>query len=358
MRSIYHTILEKIRSGSGIVVATVVQTAGSTPQKPGSSALFSDQGLLAGTVGGGMLEGEVEHIAESVLISGISDHFYFNLDSEQGSDGAICGGEARVLVDANPSAHISCLEEMEASLSGRKGGFLLTGIGQKHDQGRTIRRYWIDSTSDEDLPAGMDPAFKKVVQSHLKQAERYGFTGIDLTTIPDHQVKMAFLEHIKPMPRLIIAGGGHIGKALAHLASLLEFEVSVVDDRSEFASKKHIPDADNLIIKDISEALKEENPGPDTYIVIVTRGHSHDGEALKACIGSNAAFIGMIGSSNKVEIMKKQFLEEGWATPEQWSSVYTPIGLPIGSKTVQEIAISIAAQLIEVRNKKRLSYGK
>ena len=358
MRSIYHTILEKIRSGSGIVLATVVQTAGSTPQKPGSSALFGEKGLLAGTVGGGMLEGEVQHIAESVLISGISDHFYFNLDSEQGSDGAICGGEAWVLVDADPAAHLNCLEEMELSLSRREEGKLLTVVSQKHDQGRSIRRYWIAASSPDNLPAGMDPAFKEVVESHLKNAVSHGYTGIDLSTMPDHQVKMAFLDDFKAMPRLIIAGGGHIGKALAHLASLLEFEVSVVDDRPEFASKAHIPDADHLLVKDIGEALLELNPDSDTYIVIVTRGHSHDGEALRACIRSNAAFIGMIGSTNKVGILKRQFLDEGWASPDQWASVYTPIGLPIGSKTVQEIAISIAAQLVEVRNNKKESDGK
>jgi len=357
MRSIYHTILEQIRSGSKTVLATVVNTAGSTPQKPGSSALFGEQGLLAGTVGGGMLEGEVQHIAESVMISGASDHFYFNLDSEQGDEGAICGGEAGVLVDANPSAHLATLEEMEYSLSIRAEGFLLTVVSQKHDQGRSIRRYWINSTRAEDLPGGMEPAFKKVVESHLKQAIRYGFTGIELQSLPAHQVKMAFLEHIKPMPHLVIAGGGHVGKALAHLGTLLEFEVSVVDDRPEFASREHIPDADHLVLKEIGEAMKELEPGTDTYIVIVTRGHTHDGEALRACIGSDAAFIGMIGSKHKVGIMKNQFLEEGWATPEQWSSVHTPIGLPIGSKTVQEIAISIAAQLVEVRNRNKASHG-
>jgi xanthine dehydrogenase accessory factor len=358
MRSIYHTILDQIRSGSGIVLATVVQTAGSTPQKPGSSALFGENGLLAGTVGGGVLEGEVQHIAESVLISGISDHYYFNLDTDQDSEGAICGGEARVLVDADPAAHLSSLEEMQLSLSGRKEGFLLTVVSQKHDKGRTIRRYWMNASTPDYLPAGMDSAFSKLVESHLKQAVRHGFTGIDLSTVPDHQVQMAFLEHFKAMPRLIIAGGGHIGKALAHLASLLEFEISVVDDRPEFASKEHIPDADHLLVKDIGEGLKELNPDPDTYIVIVTRGHSHDSEALRACIGSKAAYIGMIGSTHKVEIMKNQFLDAGWATPEQWSSVYTPIGLSIGSRTVQEIAISIAAQLVEIRNKKKKSDGK
>jgi xanthine dehydrogenase accessory factor len=357
MRSIYQTILEQIRSGSKTVLATVVDTTGSTPQKPGSSALFDENGLLAGTVGGGMIEGEVQHIAESVLISGASDHFYFNLDSDQGDEGAICGGEAGVLVDADPSLHLAALEGLEPALSIDDEGFLLTVVSQKYDQGRSIRRYWINSARSEGLPKGMDQAFKEVVESHLKQALRYGFIKIDLQTLPEHQVKMAFLEHIKPMPTLLIVGGGHIGKALAHLGTLLEFEVSVVDDRPEFASREHIPDADHLIVGEVGDALHELKPGAGTFIVIVTRGHRHDGEALRACIGSDAAFIGMIGSTHKVGIMKKQFLEEGWATLEQWSAIHTPIGLSIGSKTVQEIAISIAAQLVEIRNLKKESHG-
>ena len=249
-------ILDQIRSGSGIVVATVIQTAGSTPQKPGSSAIFGEHGLLAGTVGGGLLEGEVQQIAESVLISGISDHYYFNLDNDHDSEGAICGGEARVLVDADPAAHLSCLEKMELSLSRREEGFLLTLVGQNHEQGKTIRRYWINDSLPDHLPAGMDPAFRNLVGTHMKQAVRLGFTGIDLSTVPDHQIEIAFLEHCKPVPRLIIAGGGHVGKALAHLASLLEFDVSVVDDRPEFASKVHISDANHLLVKDMGEELK------------------------------------------------------------------------------------------------------
>jgi len=357
MRSIYHNILEQIRSGSKVILATVVQTTGSTPQKPGSSALFGEPGLLAGTIGGGPLEDEVQHIAESVLISGYSDYFFFNLDTKLGSDGAICGGEARVLVDADPSAHIAALEMMESSLAMRSEGKLLTVVSQKFEQGRTIRRYWISSSGSEGL-VGMDPVFKELVESRLKEAEEKGFAGIDLKSVPDHQVKMAFLEHISPLPRLVIVGGGHVGQALAHLGSLLEFEISVLDDRSEFASKDHIPDADHLVVKEVGEALIGMQPGPDTYIVIVTRGHMLDGEALRACIGSEAAYIGMIGSKHKVSVMKKQFLDEGWVTPEQWSAIHTPIGLPIGSVTVQEIAISIAAQLVEVRSRKKESHGK
>jgi xanthine dehydrogenase accessory factor len=351
MRSIHHNILEQIRSGTGAALATVVRASGSTPQKPGSSALFSERGLLAGTVGGGVLEGEVQHIAESVMISGASDHFYFNLDSDQYSDGAICGGEAEVLIDATPASHVAVLEKMEESLSRHDEGYLLTGVSKKQDSGRTIRRYWISGSGPEDLPIDMDPAFKKVIRDHQKHAERYGFIEIDLSTVP-HQVEMAYLEHIKPMPHLLIAGGGHIGKALAHLGSLLEFEVTVVDDRPEFASADHIPDADHLVVREIGPAIGDMKIGPDTYIVLVSRGHKHDGEALRACIGSGATYIGMIGSHHKLGIMKKLFLDEQWATHEQWKAIHTPIGLDIGSKTVQEIALSIAAQLVEVRNRK------
>jgi xanthine dehydrogenase accessory factor len=352
MRSIHHKLLELIRSGSGSVIATVIRTAGSTPQKPGSTALFGEKGLLAGTIGGGLLENEVQHIAESVMISGISDHFYFNLDSEQDPAGAICGGEAEVLVDAEPSRHLAVLEEMENTLSGHRDGFLLTVIITKNAKGRLIKRYWIKNPGDDHLPAGLEPAFKDMIRDHFTQAIKYGFIEIGLKKHPVHEVEMAFLEHIHPLPHLVIAGAGHIGKALAHLGSLLEFEVTVVDDRPEFANVGLIPDADRLVVKPIGPAIKEIDPGEDTYIVIVTRGHNHDGEALRACIRSDAAYIGMIGSRHKVEILRTQFLKEGWANPEQWSAIHAPIGLDIGSITVQEIATSIAAQLVEIRHSK------
>lgn len=358
MRQIYHTLLEQIRSGSRIVLATVVHTAGSTPQKPGSSAIFSEDGLLAGTVGGGMLEEEIRHIAESTLISGISDHFYFNLEGEPGSEGSICGGEAVVLVDADPAAHVDSLEQMEKSLAGRTGGFLFTGVSHSHDQGRTIRRLWISRNGVNDFPADADKAFKKLVKAHLDQAEKDGFTEVDLSSLTDHAVEMAYLEHISPLPQLVIAGAGHVGRALTHLGSLLSFEVTVIDDRPEFASAEQVPDADHLMVRHPGAALKEFDPGPDTYIIIATRGHALDGEALKSCIGSGAAYIGMVGSRRKAEQMKKQFLQEGWATEDQWSSIYTPVGLPLGSRTVEEIAISIAAQLVEVRNHKKGVDGK
>ena len=359
MRSIHHTILEQIRKGSITVLATVVRASGSTPQKPGSAALFGEERLLAGTVGGGLLEGEVQHIAKNVMISGFSDQFYFNLDSDQEEEGAICGGEAEVLIDAHPEAHLKAMEAMEESLSARKQGFMLTMVNKKHEQGRIIQRYWLTISARQDLPAGLnlpsslDPAVKESITAQIKDTIRYGFKEIEFQHSHQGQVEMAYLEHIQAMPHLVIAGAGHVGKALAHMGALLEFEVTVIDDRAEFANPDNIPDADHFVVREIGPAMEELEAGSDTFIVIVTRGHTHDAEALKPCIGANAAYIGMIGSTHKVGLMKKKFMEEKWATPEQWESIYTPIGLAIGSKTVEEIAISIAAQLVEVRSRKK-----
>jgi xanthine dehydrogenase accessory factor len=151
----------------------------------------------------------------------------------------------------------------------------------------------------------------------------------------------------------VIVGAGHIGRALAHLANLLDFEVTIIDDRSEFANSDNIPEADHIIVNDIGESLKKFKKNNDTYVVIVTRGHKDDAAALKPCIGSDLAYTGMIGSVNKIASMRVNFIESGWATAEQWDTVHTPVGLDIRSRTVEEIAVSIAAQLVLVRNSKK-----
>jgi xanthine dehydrogenase accessory factor len=129
--------------------------------------------------------------------------------------------------------------------------------------------------------------------------------------------------------------------------------VTVVDDRPEFANSGNIPDADTLITGDIAEAMEKIDKDRDTYAVIVTRGHKDDAAALRPCIGSSLAYTGMIGSRKKVASIRAEFLAKGWATEEQWNRIYAPIGLEIGSQTVEEIAVSIAAQLIKVRSGKK-----
>ena len=99
--------------------------------------------------------------------------------------------------------------------------------------------------------------------------------------------------------------------------------------------------------------MDEMDTGKDTYVVIVTRGHKDDAEALKPCFGKNLAYTGMIGSRNKIAAMRQKFIDSGWASADQWSQIHAPVGLQIKSQTVEEIAVSIAAELVMVRNSMR-----
>jgi len=134
---------------------------------------------------------------------------------------------------------------------------------------------------------------------------------------------------------------------------LMDFEITILDPRGDLATEERFPSAHSLVVEEISSAFERINITPNTYIVIVTPGHREDGEALKCCILSKAGYIGMIGSRRKIALMREQFLREGWATEEEWARIHSPVGLDIHAETVQEIAMSIAAQLIQVRRNKQ-----
>ncbi len=165
--------------------------------------------------------------------------------------------------------------------------------------------------------------------------------------------ELVLIEFLCPDPSLIIVGAGHIGKALSHLGKLLDFQVTVIDDRPEFANQVNLPDADVILTNDIEKDLASYPVTGSSYIVLVTQGHKKDSIALRQVIHSNAAYIGMIGSKRKTRLMKREFMQNNWATKKELDQIYAPIGINIGSKTIQEIAFSIAVQLIEVRQQKR-----
>jgi len=207
-------------------------------------------------------------------------------------------------------------------------------------------------TSGKSIPDILKPVIEPEISSLLAGSDSYDFREIQLPGNGEEPSRKIYLEPVIPPPRLIIAGAGHIGKALAKIGNMLDFEITVIDDRPEFANPENIPFANHIIADDIGKTIRRIDKTRDTFIVIVTRGHKDDSNALKACIDSDAAYIGMIGSKNKVALMRRDFIENGWATQEQWDKIYTPVGVDIGSKTVEEIAVSIAAQLIQVKNNK------
>ncbi|MGC1389743.1 MAG: XdhC/CoxI family protein [Bacteroidales bacterium] len=353
MKNIYLQIIDHQSDKSPLILATVTRTLGSTPQKPGSSALFCKKGLIYGTVGGGVVEGRVQKLAREALLSKKSGHFQFNLANDiSKKEEAICGGHISILLDANLKNHLSVFEQLRSSLENGIPGVLITMVTSFTENTVLINRYWISNTFKPAIPEAFLEKIKPVVNSMLSEGNPSDYREMELTIPDEEPSSLFFLEAVYPPSKLIIAGAGHIGKTLGHLADMLDFEVTVIDDRPEFANFGNIPEASHIIVKDIGEEMKYLRKSNDTYVVIVTRGHKDDASALKPCIGSELAYIGMIGSRNKIAAMRAEFLGNGWATVKQWETVHSPIGLDIKSKTVEEIAISIAAQLVLVRNSK------
>ena len=158
-----------------------------------------------------------------------------------------------------------------------------------------------------------------------------------------------FFEVLPSPPKLIVVGCGHIAVPLAKLAKVLDFHVTVLDDRILFANRDRFPDADEVRVGDMAAILKEMSITPSTYIVLITRGHKYDELCLRETIYSPAKYIGMIGSRRRIQACFQRFREEEKIAEEVIQRVYAPIGLDIGTETPEEIALSIMAEIVKVR---------
>jgi xanthine dehydrogenase accessory factor len=344
MKNIFVELLDRLKSNETIALATIIDTKGSTPQVPGASALFSPAGLASGTLGGGWLEGAAQKKILSIIDTGQTFVAEFSLQADMNiNTGAICGGDIRILIDTRPSGHLDTFEALIQSIEKGREGILAAVISQAGVDNVNLDRYWIESKSgiENDAPGGIDLSI-----STMKEIISSGRPRLLHT-----KEELLFVEPVSPNPHLIIVGAGHIGRALTHLGGLLNFDVTVIDDRPEFANKERLPDADHIIVDTAHNALSAFPITQDTYFVIVTRGHTQDTDALKQIITSDVTYIGMIGSKRKIALMREKFLQEGWATAEQFDRVHAPIGIDIESETVEEIAVSIAAELIRERHK-------
>ena len=152
------------------------------------------------------------------------------------------------------------------------------------------------------------------------------------------------------MERLILCGGGHVSLELAHIAARLEFELVVIDDRQEFANRERFPMAAQVLCMPFLEALDALGSRESDFYAILTRGHAFDKECLAHILRGKYAYVGMIGSRTKVAAVRQALEGEG-VSRETLDGVYAPIGLKIGGQTPAEIAVSIAAQLVDVRAK-------
>jgi xanthine dehydrogenase accessory factor len=338
-------IVEWIDSGRPFVLALVLASDGSTPCKAGAKAVIDESGKITGTIGGGQVEAQAQRRAVDACRSGCPLVFDVNLDgTSAASDSPICGGAMRVLLDPEAAAGRACYLQAAEAMERRRKGALITTI--HHGKKPRVAVRWCAeeaAPAEEGFPGG------EAVVSSMQGGGARLFAGAEGLQSGIE----ALVEPVIAPPRLLIAGGGHIGQALARQGVLIDFDVTVIDDRPEFTDAALFACEAKTLCGPAAAELAASEIDEETYVVIVTRGHKQDAEALAACIHSPAAYIGMIGSRRKVAMMRKEFVETGMAAPEEFDRVFAPIGLDIAAATVPEIAVSIAAEIIAVRRRGR-----
>lgn len=200
---------------------------------------------------------------------------------------------------------------------------------------------WLDTALERDALKSLSEKRSGVRSYRLEdeEARSVGVEGGDVDV---------FFEVLSRPPKLIIVGAGHIAVPLAAMAKLLDFEVTVLDDRPQFATSERFPCADRILLGPYRETLTGIPIDSDTYIVLVTRGHVHDQACLEQVLDYSAAYIGMIGSKVRVRTVMKHARDNGHDI-SKLRRVYAPVGLDIGSQTPAEIALAIMAEIVNVR---------
>ena len=341
MRDLQRSLIDALERGREQIVCQVVETRGSTPQKAGAIMVVDPEGGQLGTLGGGCVEAEVKQKAIRRIGQAGTDVQSFVLDHDYAwADGLICGGKMVITVEAirgdEPLGYLrSRLELLEAGLGLTEGvvvdpdrAGIKVGSRFLFDHDGMMVATWPSTLMAESIKERPEP---------LNDRPKPGVRG-----------GIAYLPTL-PRIRLMIIGGGHVGQAVAALATQADFDVWVVDDRQQYVNAERFPNVQRMLVGPLGELLPTLDVTPQTFALIVTRGHGHDEEALFHLAESVASYVGMIGSRRKIRLIFDSLRQSG-ISEEALSRVAAPVGVDIGSQSVTEIAVSIVAELIARRN--------
>ncbi len=365
MIKLLEQMLALIEQDSKSALCSVLARSGSVPAPAGSRLLVRPDGTIAGTVGGGALEGQVTSDAREAIASGAPVTREFDFGGPKTNESLqICGGRITIYTEvvyptgSERDLTESTLQEIKNGRSvalatavmssypvtpptGHRMAFNRQGILA----GGLVETGLSELVMTEALPLfdGADPLFLEVDGALGRFPHLKGF----------------LVDFIHPAPVLVVFGGGHIGRPLANLGALCGFRVIVADDRAEFASPQRFPDADQILTGKYAEIIEQLEIGPRHYLVSVTRCHTTDSQVIEHAAATPAAYIGMIGSKRKIGMIWRD-LEQKGISREHLERVHTPVGVDIDAETPEEIAVSIIAQIIAVRRSHRpvIHHGK
>jgi len=348
MKDIVHSICRLLGQGEPIVLATIVDHEGSTPRGTGSKMIVCRNGDIIGSVGGGLLEGNTVAEAGKAFDTHSASILSFDLNHTEASEmGMICGGKADILLEyVSPDDDaLQLYEAAYAALSNGRRCLLSTDLGDLEDLAAIPPRCLLigDGSVLGDAPG--QPGWMAEARKAL---DRYRSAYMEPI-----EGRHFFLEPLREPGLLILFGAGHVGQQTAIAGATLGFRILVLDDRDEFADPQRFPGSvDVRTIPNFNSCFGGLPViDDDSYLVIVTRGHLHDKAVLSQALKTKAGYIGMIGSRKKRDAIYQALLKEGFSE-EDLARVHSPIGLSISAETPEEIAISILAELIQVRSEK------
>ena len=327
MEELYRILLERMERNTDTVLAFITEGDGSIPRTTGAYMLVGKEGRIFGTIGGGNLEYQAVLHAGELLAQKKCEYREYDLGSGEGKGlGMVCGGRVKVcfyFVDGSCGEQTALTEALAAQEQYRSYWifFALDGTG--------IRV--LEKEAWELLPAAQEKA------GHCR--------------ILELDEKTYYAEEFCYDGKVYLFGGGHLAQELVPVLHHLDFCCIVLDDREEYVDKALFPDAGQTMLVDFTKLDEVLSIQKNDYLVIVTRGHWCDADAEAFALRTDASYIGVVGSRRKTKYVRDKLEAQGF-TKEQLDSVYAPIGIEIGSETPAEIAISIAAQLIQIRSAK------
>lgn len=336
MKTIFSALCRALSAGQGAVLCSVIASEGSTPRGAGAKMLVAEDGAAVGTVGGGAVEYRCTALARQLCREKRSQLQAYRLSAGDVADiGMICGGSVELFlqyVDPSDNTLLPLAEQILSLLDSGREAWLITAIDEESR--------WSWGLWDKKGPiAGWEDVSRELAAQALGSRPRL--------------IKGDMTLYAEPLSRpgtVYLFGGGHVGRALVPILSMVDFRVVVCDQRPAAASREALPQAAEVYCLPYEDAFAHLPPvTAEDYVVIMTPGHEADFEVLRQALATPARYIGCIGSRRKVAATRNRLLAAGIPASEI-DRVWSPIGLPIGGDTPAEIAVSIAAQLIACRS--------
>lgn len=335
MLDILSTLQQWLSEEKAIALAVVTRTWGSSPRPVGSVLAVTANGQMAGSVSGGCVEGAVMKEALEVLKTNVPKQLHYGISNDDAwSVGLMCGGELDVFVQPFPTGETR--ERLLQALQHNEGGVLVSWINEAYDFQHFVSakdKQWLVESGDYPFALiGLD-IFEKGKSQIIEESD-----------------KKWFLHVFPKKSQLLIIGAAHISVELVRFAKLLDFETIVIDPRQTFAEQTQFPEPPYQLLVDWpAEVLPNFELDAYTYAVLLTHDPKIDDQALTILLNSKVAYIGALGSRKTHEKRMTRLREAGF-TEEAITRIHAPVGVDIGAQGAKEIALSIVAELVRVKN--------